>query len=301
MKTINYLSALTFILLSFSTFGQDEKPVKRISISDLQIYTGILVEHDIIGTFEDFSPLAPQSEILKSDMSDFSNPPKYAVAGNPSVSVLMGVQFRDKDKKAYKANPLLRLGFNYFTGTTLTSGLGKSYGIPYDTLMSSQTGKPIYIDSGFLESYGLSYSSKQLRFDGSLIFRTNPAARLSVYSGIGITAGISIASWTNIHYMKKSYRYSSAFEYRDVFGMSKYDRTESRNEDYKNKMNYSASAYIPIGIDFRLGRDNKFLKHIHLFYELKLAMGFTSIPELYTVTNTNYQHGLGLRISFNEN
>src|SRR5690554_8191675 len=65
MKIINYLPALTFVILSFFSIGQEEKPLKRIVVSDVQLYSGMLFKMDVNGTLADFRSLAPQSELLK--------------------------------------------------------------------------------------------------------------------------------------------------------------------------------------------------------------------------------------------
>lgn len=115
-------------------------------------------------------------------------------------TVLVGLQFSNKEKTMYKSNPLLRLGFTYSSGTNLMGGSFKEDRIPFDTLTSSQTGQTAFIDSINTQGYNMNYRSEQLRFDGSIIFRTNPEARWSLFTGIGITAGISINARTDIYY-----------------------------------------------------------------------------------------------------
>jgi len=211
---------------------------------------------------------------------------------------MLGIQFSDKPKTTYKANPLLRLGVSYFSGTSLTGSFYKEDRKTCDTLTSTQTGRTVYLDSVTTKSYSMNYSSEQLWFDGSLIFRTNPKARWSLFAGIGITAGFSINANTEIYYSKSDWiaaRHPDGNHLFLYFSAGSYD---SKEEKYRNKNNFSASTFIPLGINYRIKKNGEFLKPIYLFYELRPGIYITSIPELRTITNANIQHWFGLRVSW---
>lgn len=300
MKTTIILSALVLLTVSSSVFGQEEQPkaIKKISIHDIYIQTGFFSERNTNGTLADFKSLAPQSVLLNNNMTDFSPSGGFSLTSNTMFSVMLGLQFSDKQKTTYQTNPLLRLGISYFSGTTLTGGLYKEDRKPYDTLTSTQTGQTVYIDSINSKNYSMNYSSEQLRFDGSLIFRTNPEARWSIFTGIGITAGLSINANTDIYYSNSG---RTETRYPNGNTSSSYGNSSSDNyktEKFRNKNNFGASTYIPMGIDFRIGKKREFWKHTHLFYELRPGINITSIPELRTITNASIQHGLGLRVSW---
>lgn len=145
----------------------------------------------------------------------------------------------------------------------------------------------------------MNYTSEQLRFDGSLIFRTDAQARWSLYTSIGITAGMSINAQTDIFYDKME---RTEMNYPNGNNYSSYSYSGSYNyetEKYRNKNNFGLSTYIPMGIDFRIGKKREFWKWTHLFYELRPGINMTSIPELRTITNASIQHGLGLKVSRN--
>jgi len=300
MKTANILSALVSLTVSFSVFGQEEQPktIKRINVQDIYIQTGLFSERNTNGTLTDFKSLAPQSVILNSNMTDFSPSGGFSLTSNMMFSVMLGLQFSDKQKANYRANPLLRLGISYFSGTTLTGGLYKEDRKPYDTLTSAQTGQTVYIDSVNTKNYSMNYSSEQLRFDGSVIFRTNSKARWSIFTGLGITAGLSINANTDIYYSN-----SGRAETRYPNGNTSYSYGYAgsgnyKTEKFRNKNNFGASIYIPMGVDFRIGKKREFWKRTHLFYELRPGINITSIPELRAITNASVQHGLGLRVSW---
>ena len=301
MKIRNILSMVIFLTASLSVFGQEQKPkaIKKISIHDFYIHSGMFSEHNSNGTLTDFKTLAPQTVLLNNDMTDFSPSNGFSMTGNSVFSVMVGINFSDKQKTIYKANPLLRLGVSYFSGTTLTGVLVKESRTPFDTLTSTQTGQTVYIDSITTKRYNMNYSSEQVRFDGSVIFRTKPEARWSLFTGIGITAGLSINSITDIYYTNYG-RSETRYMNGSTTTTSSYSNSDnSKTEKFKNKSNVGISTYIPMGVDFRIGKKREFWKRTHLFYELRPGINITSIPELRTITNAGMQQGLGKSVTWN--
>jgi hypothetical protein len=247
--------------------------------------------------------LAPQSELLSSNLLDFSQSGGRVFNGGAALSVMLGFKFSDKERTSYRANPLLRLGFSYSSGSYLSNNTFNEFRFPYDTLTSNQTGEQVYVDSVISRSSGANYRSDQIRFNGSLIFRTNPEARWSLYSGIGITAGVSLNATTDIYYTtnlgtetvnSNDNGYGNGYGY----GYENNSSSETISESYRNNTNFGFSAYVPFGIDFRLGKKREFWKRLHLFYEIKPEISVVSIPELYTITSARLQQGVGIRVTF---
>lgn len=302
MKINNLLSTLILLTALSPVLAQEEQPktVNRIRISDIYIQTGSTIEPSTTGTRGDFNELAPNSVLLEKGLEASESSPYngFDMRGNNMFSVILGVDFRDKHKTAYKANPHLRLGFSYFSGTSLMGGLYKEDHKPYDTLTSTQTGQTVYMDSLTTKDYRMNYSSQQLRFDGSLIFRTNPEARWSLFAGIGITAGMSINAHTDISYNRTEDTEIIFPNGNRSYSNSSYSGDTNEREVFRNKNNFGLSVYIPMGIDFRLGNKKEFWKRTHLFYELRPGIDITSIPELRTITNPCIQQTFGLKVSF---
>lgn len=290
------------LTITFSVFGQEQtKSIKKISIHDVYIQTGLMSEQYTNGTISDFKALAPQSVLLNNDMKNFSQSNGFGLMSNPTFSVMMGLKFSNKEKTMYKANPLLRLGFSYSSGTNLIGNSYKEVRKAYDTITSSQTGEIAYVDSINTQSYYMNYNSNQLRFDGSVIFRTNPEARWSLFTGIGITAGFSINSRTDIYYNnygRTETTYADGTTTSNSANGYSYSNN-SNTETFRNKSNFGLSTYIPMGIDFRIGKKREFWQRTHLFYELRPGINMTSIPGLQTITNATIQQGIGVKVSWN--
>lgn len=301
MKTSKKIAAIILLTSCFSAFAQEQtlKPIKRVSVNDFYVLPGFMMQGISGGTVADFKKLAPQSTLLTNNFSDFNQSGGFGFSGNASLSMMLGIQFSNKEKTSYKKSPLLRLGLSYFSGAGFSANLYKTTTKPYDTLSSQQTGQTVYKDSVINRNYYMNYTSQQVRLDASLIFRTNPEARWSLFAGVGITAGISINARTDISYYadsrtqeRNSGNSSSNSYYNNSSGNYK-------SESFVNTTNFGASVYVPMGLDFRLGKKNEFWKRMHLFYEARPGVNALIIPELTTLLNGSIQQGIGLRVSWN--
>lgn len=295
MKPSNTLLVAILFALCSSVFGQEEQgmSIRKNRVTDIYIQTGFFSQNDKSGTLEDFKRIASQSVLLSNDFKgyskidgNFSSAPKIIVG---MFSVVVGIKFHDPHKEPYKNTPQLRLGFSYLVGSILSCNLYKSDIKEYDSILSPQTGQMMDLDSIKTNTYHLSYTSQQLRFDGSIIFRTNQNARLSLYSGFGITAGLSLNAYTDI--------YSHEFYFIETgIHTSSLSQPIDAEEKTRVKNNVGISLYVPLAVDFRLGKKNETLKRIHFFYEFRPGFNFTSIPELRTLSHASLQQGFGIRI-----
>lgn len=294
--------ACLVVLVSFlSMVAQPIKPqpMKRMRVNHFYLQSSLFSALSATGSLNDFRVLAPESQLLTNDFANFSQNGSSTYGFNSGLTVLMGIQFSDKEKTRYKPNPMLRLGVSFFSDSQLGSSFSNNIRTPFDTLLSAQTGDMYLVDSIQSNYYNMNYWSQQLRFDGSFIFRTNPEARLSLFTGIGVTAGLSIMAMTDV-YSSTVFRIET--ELQD--GSASSIQTDNENntyatESFRNATNFGASAYVPMGIDFRLGKKNEFLKRIFLNYEFRPGVNVTSIPELGAYTNVLTQHNFGIRVSWN--
>jgi hypothetical protein len=136
----------------------------------------------------------------------------------------------------------------------------------------------------------MDYRSQQLRIESSLIYRTNAEKRWSVYAGIGASLGLSYNAQTHISYSTTDY---FSGNYANNSGSYDYGF-----EHFRNKTNISTSVFVPMGVDFRIGKNKEFWKRLHLYYEMKPALSFLSVPELRTFTSVNMINSFGLKVTF---
>lgn len=159
IKFSKLIPAVILLTVYSSVLGQEQQPklIKRMSIHDIFIQIGSNSMPNIYATLIDFKTIVPQSVLLNRDLTDYSLSDDATTTNNSMFSVVLGIQFSDKQKKTYIANPLLRIGISYFSGTILNGSLYKEERKQYDTLTSSQTGHTYYFDSITSQSYNLVY------------------------------------------------------------------------------------------------------------------------------------------------
>jgi hypothetical protein len=295
------LFVLTSISLNFSSQAQEGSKKMRISEFHLQNGMGINSTQNL--TLSDFQNLAPNSILLQNDLSGFNSNAYGMYNGyysyGPGIfarnrmlntssyqSLQLGITFKDNP------NPIWRIGISHGSTSTLSSGYSKDFVTRFDTLTSSQTGEEFYVDSVRTKNYFMQYNAEQLHLETSLIYRTNPEARWSLYAGIGASFGFSYNAETNINY--NSYRYISGVSSSTTSSSD----DESESESFTNKSNFSTSLFLPMGINFRMGKNKEFWKRLHMYYEMKPAINITSIPELKTYTSVIMTGVLGLKVTF---
>ena len=285
-----------FLLLCINlSFGQTT-PTGKLLIDDVTVLTGFAAEAGSPVNFSDFQRLAPESDLLRGDYSEFR--PRSG-SSNPfggAFSVLLGLRFRESNGENYRSNPRLRLGVSYVSSTMLSHSYFQSTTTPYDTLTSSATGEMIFVDSVNNKNLNMDYQYQQIRLDVSLIFSTNPASRWSLYGGLGVSSGLSVNASSEIAYSE--YDQTSRNDYfRDNIYFSD---DEYIQESFQNETNFSTMVYVPLGVDFRLGKNKPFWKQLHLVYELRPMVQFTNIPELGNYSNVGINSMFGLRVKWNE-
>ena len=194
------LTTIACIVVTNTFCQTNDNPVKRkLKITDASIFAGMNFQSVNYGTMLDFQKMASQSLLLNQNMQGYSIPNvggvsgpfnrNFGYSGNSSLSASIGINFADKEKTKYKSNPKLRIGIVYFSQTSLSNSLYKADRKRYDTLTSVSTGQTVFYDSVTHHHYHMNYNSDQIRIDASLIFRTKPEARWSMYGGIGIEFG----------------------------------------------------------------------------------------------------------------
>lgn len=292
LKTSLPLLVIAIFALPISTQAQ------ALKFSDVYISAGAnWTTND--GTLEDFMKLAPNSKLINSDFSEFNGSHSYFYTGNHSAaraSFLVGLDIL-KDGTPGKFAPQLRVGLTYSPGIFLTYSFNKDESFPYDTLTSSQTGNHILVDSVNYQGYSFGYSSDNLLLDISIVFKTNPLARWSLYGGIGIAGGMSLNATTTAHYYENYHLTSNNDNYTPLNNEFRDYSSHNQDEIFRNENSFLVSGYIPLGVDFRIGKNKEFWKRTHLFAELRPAVNMNFIPELGTYTQASFSHNIGIRIS----
>lgn len=298
-KKMTAYSLLCFFFAMQTHLLQAQKKVKRVRIKELTLLSGMLAQKSDNMGLHDFSLLAPNSALLKQNFSGFSQDRGMAMNGNSTCSILMGMHFYDKNEKQ-KPSPLLRVGLTYFSGNSLNGNLYRQDRSRFDTLTSSQTGETLYVDSVYQKNCSMNYNYEQLHLDVSLLFKTNPEARWSLFAGIGCNAGMSFQSHTDIYYndfaWTETSMQTSTAQFQHVTQHNGINN--GQYESFANASNFGGSIFVPLGVDFRIGKKSEFWKRLHLLYEVRLGMHYISIPELGSSINAGALHSIGVRVAW---
>lgn len=293
-KFSGILACLFGASLSFAQ-AQDVKSKGRLYLSDLYIQTGFVSQGDVSLSLEDYRRIAPESKLLKNDLSSYEGGRSSYYGGyrytSPLFSMLVGINFREKP------NWQLRVGFTQFREDLANLYLQHTARKPYDTLVSAQTGAKTYVDSVNRKSYSIGHFRQQMRFEASLIYRTNPEKRWSFYAGIGASLNLQLNPRTSVLYFETNYtEISNSNTYRtSYFNSSEY---VDKREEFTHKSSLGVSFFAPIGVDFRIGKKHSVWSKVHLFYEARPMLSFSRIDQKRQFSLMSGQHNFGLRFVF---
>jgi hypothetical protein len=299
MKKSILFFALTFAGYNHSVFAQ-----KAISLSEFGFQNGFnsSIGNETTLGLADFNLLAPNAELLNQDFSGFDQYNGfifYRKSNNSNSGVYLGLRLNNLNKNNFLREPVLRLGINHEVFNVTGTSLYNQIRTPYDTLTSSQTGNLTYVDSLSTTTVNLNYYCNKMAFDAAMIFQTTDAYRFSFHAGIGVNAGITYNNRTEIVQSEDnstiSYENGNASNYISSYygGFGSY-----QTETIRNKSGFIYAAYIPLGIDFRLGKNREFWKHMNLFIESRPAISFHSIPEVRTQTSLRFSGNLGFKLTW---
>ena len=284
------------LFIAFLTFSNLNAQIK---ITQIHINSGSFMDIDNSkNQLSDFSLLAPGSDILSKVFSAYETNAYYFSGGlmrdnsflsNSSnfQSIQMGLSFAKCPKGT------LRIGISNVHSELLnTSGVNyESYVV--DTLFSSQTGQMYFVDSTISSYYNGNYSNDQLRLDAAYIFEVNAGKRWAFHAGLGLSIGMSYRSTTTLlteEYIQPYSGYESNANSENI-----------ESETYGNFMVMGGSAYIPLGINFKLGNKREFWKPFVIYNEFRPTLQLNSIPNNTVKFNVGFGSSLGLRYNLPSN
>jgi len=228
-----------------------------------------------------YRKLAPASNILKGD---FSGLVKSGVSEDAGVvqSLSIGLKIRNKEKTGYRKNMQVRLGVHYYSDLYTNVNYRKTDRVPYDTLVSGQTGAVIYRDSINEQGIRLNHSAEQIRISAAIYFSTESTSRWMFYGGVGASVGSTLKNYTTL----SSYEYSY-LEYENDMPAQERKYKLNEYEEYLANNTLAWSVFSTAGIDFRIGKKRKFWQPIHLFTEFKPT--FDMVNDSYGFNQPNVQ------------
>jgi len=211
----------------------------------------------------DFKHYYTTSTILQNVPSNINN----EGSGNymlPSSTLGLNIGIKKTGKPS-----LFRLGVLYQgMGTTGAFYSHSESSGAFDTLTSSATGQTFYVDSTRTETYLMDIRNENLGLDAAVIYSTD-YKRLNFFGGIGLNVMCSINSRTFISHVVET-TYGQEYDLLNI---------QLEGEVFKNKSAFSTSIYIPLGIDFTLGKKRPLLAKTSLHAEFRPAFYLQQMPD----------------------
>ncbi len=263
-------------------------------VCDVFIMPGGQLESMYAIGLDQWRKLAPNSDLLSQDLSgyrsDFWSKGDRAQAMGlaMSIGIRLGGPARTKRSGAY-----LRAGFTYQSHDGNDLDLRMDTRTPYDTLTSTQTGQVTYVDSLTIRRYHMSHRYEQVALDASLIFLKEYPRRWSLYGGVGLQLGLSMAGRVQVDHTIERLIDPSL-----VSGQATNpDRDLEREaEEFTTQSDLCLAVYVPLGVSYRLGRKSLFWRAMNLTYELRPTLAFGGVPELSAGARAGLGSYFGLRV-----
>ncbi|NND94284.1 MAG: hypothetical protein HKN45_05420 [Flavobacteriales bacterium] len=279
------LFLLLFVLSAKSLWAQDDP---SIIIHDVNILYGGYGNHDNDISSAELLNLAPGAIDLL--LEDTNSPYNYfnSFNGAYSFGAGIGLRFTSREFESLRSNPTLRLGLTYHNGSLLSYGESNTTTVRIDTLVSNQTGEEIYVDSVNTSILDAEYKTEQLRIDAAIIYRTSEEKKLTLFGGLGLTAGMTFNNQTEVYRSERS-------EIEDGNNLSTNFLFEVEKRIYTNETSFALSAYLPFGTEYRISKSHPMWSKMHLKFEMRPSLTFVDIPEYDSLTLSEF-HGLfGIR------
>lgn len=269
----------------------------RFQFSEVQIVFGLVKEIGEPISHNEFKRLAPNSPVHNYDLSGYTNRNYQNNDLRGQLSLLAGIKFTPRNKNFYS---VFRLGIMYSPELKQTYGLQKSQTIPYDTLSSGSTGQTIYINETTTDNIYMGYTANYVSTDLSMVFHSLSNRRLKIMAGLGCTIGMTLNAQTVIGTFS-SIHYNSSDHYGDYLGNFYYNNRYGTMtiEKYNNQNHAVVSTYIPLGFNFRIGKQHKFLSQLYLSYEARPGLVTYRTDANKRYTNLFFQNLLGLKLKWN--
>ncbi len=286
-KVVSLLFALA---MAAGAMAQDES--KSLEIKSASVQFGLYTGDAGVSNFIDFQKLAPTMTLTENDLVGFSNQNGYIDNSGPAFSANL-IFAKPNAGNAARFNLEYRVGVSFQQVDLMNQNYHREDEYRIDTLLSSRNGKEFFVDSIQNQNYYLTYTQRHVMLDGDVTISTNPQKRWKFYAGIGVSLGLSVSPTTEISYTSNSYIEGRIDEDEEF-----YLESDGNTERFSNKGGFFGRVYLPLGIDFRIGKKKESLTKYHLFVESRQSLNFQSVSELSSITTIASTGGVGMRYNF---
>jgi hypothetical protein len=287
------IPVLILLLLNFTSQAQSK--VKRLSLKELNIGLGKTAEYARFLHEDGFIKMTPSSNLINyisveplGSYFAYINVIHQVRANNIVAGV--GLQYVKKNGQAYKLNPIWRIGVNNASNYQLHNYWFKETKYRIDSFINSTNNQLMYKDSVYKKALTGNFYFNNFTIENAINFRTNPNKRISAYGGMGFNVGIT-------YNRKVALNYSESISIELLRAEEKLaDQLNAQSESFKLKNGTSVTIFLPVGIDYRLSKTQKHLKHTYLFYEFRFITNYRKAAEYVSNNETGNTQIAGIRV-----
>ncbi len=272
-------NSLLVSLLGMSSIVMAQESESSWKFTETSVFTGIGVQMSQMFTEKDVAEWSENDPWITQDFTGYSQFGGLNSTSSSQFSANLGF------RKTGIHNPSFRVGISYKRLNSQVFGRYQEWSGPYDTLVSSQTGQQYYIDTVRIRSVSAYWGADVLALDGAYILQTDLTRRWSFYGGIGLQAGILFNQELQL----------TRTETFSETGITHEMDVELEQRNYRMNTGFSSTVYLPLGIDFRIGKKRPLWQQVHLVYELRPSLSFQTMSSVSVVSPGVTQH-FGLRI-----
>lgn len=272
--------SLLVCLLGFSSVVMAQESESKWKFTETNVMTGIGIQMSPMFTEKDVAQWSQNDPWIIQDFTGYQQFSGLNSTTSAQFSAYLGF------RKNGIHNPSFRVGISYKRLNSQVFGSFQEWIGPYDTLVSAQTGQEFYTDTSRVRSVSAYWGADVLALDAAYVLQTDLTRRWSFYGGIGIQAGLLFNQELSLMRME-------IFSENGLSNMMEVD-VEERN--YRMNTGFSTNIYMPIGIDFRVGKKRPLWQQVHLVYELRPSLSFQTMSTVSVVSPGVTQH-FGLRIT----
>lgn len=288
---------LALLGISYSTASAQYEPdtLKPLPlVTDVFVMPGGQLESMYAIGLDQWRKLAPNSDLLSQDLSGYRGDFRGSRDRAQAMGLAMSIGLRlGGPSRTSRWGSYLRAGFTYQSHEGNNLDLRMDTRTPYDTLTSTQTGQVTYVDSLMIQRYHMSHRYEQVALDASLIFMKEYPRRWSLYGGVGLQLGLSMAGRVQVDHTVEHLIDPSLVSGQS--GSPNRDQ-ERETEEFTTKSDVCMALYVPLGVSYRLGRKSLFWRAMNLTYELRPTLAFGGVPELSAGARAGLGSYFGLRV-----
>jgi hypothetical protein len=248
---------------------------------------------------DQFRALVPGSVLLLNNYQDHTRSESFYLGGFPAVifSGMLGICLANPGDYTFRKHLMFRFGVSYYGGNHVQGNYMREVISPVDSAMDPVTGRYSYTDSLHRSVLDMHCVSDEIRFDASLVLRTNPKNSLTLYCGAGVSTGCPLMTYSVIEYNRY---HQFITRYPD----GKREFSESITEEEAVEQSYERRYFIWMphafaGFELRPFQKSPFLSMIHMFYETRVGVNVMVIGGAQNFVTERWHHCVGLKVKWN--